>query len=401
MYLYIIVFAIDPQQGEKARLQERARVYDIDFQEIQRTNEQIVSQPQLLEQALEKEIDSTKYILGPGDKLLIKIWGPFENQFFVDVSPEGYIVIPASKEIKVSGLSLAEGIRLIKETLSKYFKEAKFSIRLIKLRKFRVYVVGEIQNPGTYYLRASDRLSDAIQLAGGLIEWSDEARIEIRHFNGSVDTVDINQFYLEGNLDANPHLNGGDIIYIPPINLEKNFVVIEGNVGSEGIYQVHSGETLFEFLTRTKAINRRAEINNILLYRNGEKYVYNLLSKSSKAKKEILQRGDRIFVPTNKRRVYVKGEVRQPGAFPYLASYTAADYAGLAGILETAKDMDEIYVIRNNTGKIEKGAKVMVFKGDIVVVPKRTREIIRDYLSILTSIISLAISTYALIRTTR
>jgi len=394
VYLFLFQFALAQQQ-------ERAQTFDTDIQQLEKTNEQIIAQQQYLEQALEKDIDSTVYVLGPGDQLLIKIWGILENQFITEVTPEGYVIVPTIREIKVSGLTLAQGAKVIKKVLSEYFKDSGYSIRLVKLRKFRIFIVGEIKQAGTYYLRGADRVSDAIELAGGLTSWGDDTRVHIRHSDESVDTVNISRFYLKGDLSQNPYLEGGDIIYIPPIDLNKNFVIIEGNVGSEGVYQIRHNESLFDFLMRVRAINRKSNIRAVLLFRKGEKRVFNLLEEESAARSERLQKGDRIIIPSNRNQVYVKGEVSQPGPYPYFANYTIRDYAGFAGILETARGLNSAYVIHSESGKIEKGGNAVVQKGDIVVIPRRRREVFKDYLAILTPIISIGLSVYAIIQTSK
>jgi protein involved in polysaccharide export with SLBB domain len=269
------------------------------------------------------------------------------------------------------------------------------------MRKFRVFVVGEVQNPGTYYLRSVDRVTDAIQLARGLVGWGDDTRVQIRHDNNEVDTVNVSEFYVSGDLKYNPVLTGGDVVFVPPIDLQKKYVVIEGNVGSQGLYQVRANENLFSLLTRLKTINRRSDIENIIIMRDSEKKVFNLLQNEAAARNEILQNGDRIIIPSIRDRVYVKGEVLQPGPFPYLANYMAKDYAGLAGMLASAKDFNKVYVIHAETGKVEKGGNVIVDNGDIVVVPKSTRENVKDYLAIITPLISIALSTVAIIQATK
>ena len=386
---------------ETQATQKRPSNFDADQQKISKSNEQYLPQQQFLEQALEKQIDSTKYILGPGDQLLIKTWGILENQFISPVTPEGFVVIPGITEVYVANKTLADASSEIKFYLKKAFKNARFAVRLMRLRKFRVFLVGEIRNPGTYYLRASDRLSDATQLAGGLLSWADETRIQLRHLDGSADTVNVNQFYLNGNLRANPLLQGGDVIFVPSIDLQKNYAIIEGNVGSQGVYQLLPGEKLYAFLTRLHAINRRSDIENLVLIRKGQDISFNLLKNDSAAREEVLQKGDRIIIPSTRDRIYVRGEVARPGAFPYLANYLSRDYAGLAGIMETAKPLKDIYVYHYATGKIEKGENVVVQRGDIVVIPRRNREALKDYMSILAPLISLGLSAFAIIKATR
>lgn len=387
------------QEGQDK--QKRAPVFDMDALQLEQSNEQLIQGQQLIEQVFEKEINPDEYIVGPGDQLLVKVWGAMEKQIPVLVSPEGYVIIPAVSEIFVSGKTLTESIRLITNELGQTFQNARFTVRLIKMRKFRVFVVGEIQNPGTYFLRTVDRLSDAIQLAQGLTNWGDDTRVELRRENGEVSVINLTDFYLTGNLDNNPMLSGGDVIFIPSIDLQGNYAIIEGNVGSQGIYQLRKQESLFDFLTRLRALNRRSNLENIILFRDGEKSSYSLLSRDSEAFSVQLKSGDRIMVPTIRNQVYVRGEVTQPGAFPYLADYSALDYAGLAGVMETAKGLNRIQVIRLKTGEIEQGKDVVVENGDIVVVPRRARENLKDVLTILTPIISIGISAFALVQATK
>jgi protein involved in polysaccharide export with SLBB domain len=392
----IILYMPGYSQDERSA-QERASVFDFDLEQAQRSNEQMAPQPQLLEQALEQAIDSTRYILGPGDQLLIKIWGVLDQQFISPITAEGFIIIPSVAEVNIGGKTLAEASQSIKAELSKSFRNSNFSIRLVRMRKFRVYIVGEIQNPGTYYLRSVDRLVDAIQLAGGALNWGDETRIQVRHLDGTSDTVNVSEFYVDGNLEENIFLRGGDVIFIPRIDLSKNYVIITGNVGSQGIYQTLEKETLYEFLKRVKALNRNSNIANVILIRDTTKLVFNFLQNEVGAQQEDLETGDRIIIPSLRDRVYVKGEVYQPGPYPYLANYSARDYAGYAGMLGTSTDINKIYVIRANTNEIDYGPDIIVNRGDTVIIPKSGRENVKDVMAIITPIISITISTVALI----
>lgn len=394
--LSLFVFPQDRSVQRGTSGQQSPGIFDVDLNQVDKTNEQILPQASLLEQAFETAIDPEQYILGPGDQLLISIWGVMEAQIPAAVSPGGSLIIPAAAEMSVSGKTLAEAERLVKVELAKKFKNANFSVNLVKMRKFRVFVVGEVNNPGTYFLRAVDRVSDAVQLARGIIDWGDDTRIIIKHTDSSSDTVNLSDFYVSGNLDSNPFLEGGDIIRVPPIDLRKNYAVVEGNVGSEGVYQFLEGETLYNFLTRLRAINRRSDIENVVLVRGEERLTFNMLKAESRMRETLLHAGDRIVMPSHRNRVYVKGEVFQPGSYPYLANYTARDYAGVAGILETAKGLESLYVIRGETGAIENGGDVVVQNGDIVVMPRRAREAFKDVLTILTPIISLGLSAAAL-----
>ncbi|HQV33572.1 MAG TPA: polysaccharide biosynthesis/export family protein [Calditrichia bacterium] len=374
-----------------------SNVFDIDLRNMSRSRDRII-QPQLLEQAYESAIDSSQYMLGPGDQLLVKIWGVLDEQFLTGVTPEGYVIIPGVDEVLVSEKTLSEGAILIEAAMGRAFRNSQFSVRLVKMRKFRVSVVGEVEFPGSYFLRSVDRVIDALQLANGLSSWADDTRIQVRHLSGKVDTVNLSEFFLNGDMGNNIQLQGGDQIYVPPIDPSKGYVILEGNVGSQGIYQIRPEERLLEFLSRVRAINRRSNIDNIVLLRGEERLNISLLA-GVEADKITLQNGDRLMVPTISDQVYVQGEVLKPGPYPYLANYTARHYAGQAGILETSRPVSDLYVIRAATGEKVEGENVIISNGDVVVVPRRTRETVKDYLAILTPVISIVISVAAILNT--
>jgi protein involved in polysaccharide export with SLBB domain len=103
------------------------------------------------------------------------------------------------------------------------------------------------------------------------------------------------------------------------------------------------------------------------------------------------------MLPTIVTHVYVRGEVLAPGALPYLANYSAKEYVGAAGALDSAVEPSDYYVIRNQTGEIVMGPDVIVERGDMVVVPQRGRETFKDYMTIFAPIISLTVAVLALI----
>jgi protein involved in polysaccharide export with SLBB domain len=348
-------------------------------------------------QVLEGVLDEIGYKLGPGDVLQISTWGDLENQFEVMVNPQGTILIPTVGEIAVAGKSLPEGRSRITEKIWQKYKKSEISVNLAELRKFRVYLTGEVKNPGTYFAQASDRLSDIIEIAQGMSEWANETAVELRHREGTMTTADLSGFYRDGHKAANPYLQSGDLVHVPAIDLNAEFVVIEGNVGFQGIYTLKQNETMIAFLRRVGALTKSSDLANIVLIRNGEKTAVNLLDDNSGDGAMQLQSRDNIMLPTIVTHVYVRGEVLAPGALPYLANYSAKEYVGAAGALDSAVEPSDYYVIRNQTGEIVMGPDVIVERGDMVVVPQRGRETFKDYMTIFAPIISLTVAVLALI----
>jgi len=365
-------------------------------------------------QVLEKEINENEYNLGPGDQLAIYILGELEFNFTSEITPEGYILIPTIGSIKISGLTLKNAKEILKSFIKQNYHSSKIEINLVGLRKFRVYVVGEIETPGTYFAQASDRVSDIIEIAGGTKSWADDTRIQVFHENNKVDTLNLLDFYAYGNKNNNPTLRGGDVIYIPALDLSKPHVTIEyiQNIKTESkinpgipifqriskrkIMRIFNNERLIDFINRLAILNNTLDLSNISIIRNDEEFKINLAEEYQKDKKFILQNKDLIVFPELLDKVYVQGEVLNPGRYQYKANLRAIDYVSTAGVFEKTKTGKAIKVIRRKTGEILKGQDVLVEKGDIIIVPRKRRESIRDNLSIITPVLSLIISSYTL-----
>ncbi len=395
--LLLFFISINVGFGQSDEEEEKSKFdLKLDFEQPGKTEEYMIPQPGWLGQIFEKEINPNDYILGPGDQLVIKMLGPIEQQFVTVVTPEGFIIIPTIPRVYVGGKSLAEAEQLVIQSMEKIYKDAEFTLNILQMRAFKLYVVGEVTNPGTYVSSSINRVSDVINMAGGLTTWADETSVEIKKSSGVVDTVEINKFYLNGDLDSNPLLNGGETIYIPSIDLNKQNVIVETNEIPDGIYQIKNEESLYEFLKRNKALRQDVELDNIKVKRKSKEYVFNLLDNLDEVKNFILKSHDNIIIQSVNNRVFVTGEVMRPTSYPYLANYTAKDYVGHAGLLESSKDINSIRVVHVRTGKTEKGKDVIVEKGDIIIVPRKTRDVTRDYLTIIVPVLSLGLTAYAL-----
>lgn len=364
-------------------------------------------------QVLEREIIDSLYYIGPGDQLGIHIFGEMEMNFVVTVSPEGSVAIPTIGMLKIGDLSLKNAKIKLKELINKNYQSSDVKIDLIALRKFRIYLVGEVQTPGTYFAQATDRVSDIIDVGGGLKDWADASNIQLRHRNGQVDKVNLLNFYSIGDKKNNPTVDGGDIIYVPAVDLTKPNVTVEWNKKNMNatkkterplpskqyqrkIYSIKKGESLIEFLKRIAVLDNQVKLSQIKVRRAKQEFVFDLLKEYENARNFTLHNRDVLVIPDIDANVYVRGEVMYPGAYPYQVHLKAKDYAGMAGMTEKSKSYKNLVVIRGNSGQVLKGGDVVINKGDIIVVPRKMRESMRDYLTIITPFISVLVSSYTL-----
>lgn len=364
-------------------------------------------------QILENIIDENLYIVGPGDQFQLHLFGAMEGDFVFMVLPEGNVIIPTVGPVYINGLNLKRAKAQIKQQIAGRYLKAEASINLVALRKFRIYLSGEVIKPGTYFAQASDRVSDIIEVAEGLADWADETRIEIRHLSGSVDTVNISTFFRQADKKSNPFVQGGDIIYVPPIDLNQPYVLVESHVekvlenkqvdqkvinkkSSRKIYRLLKNETLPAFLSRIASYSAEIDLSSITLIRDNQEQVLDMLDNFKKYEHYLLQSKDILMIPDLVHEVYVRGEVRIPGAYIFNVNLTANDYVGKAGVLEKAKGNTDIVVVRKGTGEILHGGNVIIEQGDTIIVPRKSRELIRDYIGIIIPIASILITTYSI-----
>jgi len=306
------------------------RNYDFNSQDNQNSN-YLNSKKSLFfnSTGMDQQLDQDKYLIGTGDGFTIYIWGTIDKQFISTVNIEGELIIPDVGVVKIKGKTLREAKEIIRGKISEHFKKADITIVLDNIRNFKVYILGEIQEPGAYYVSGSTRVSDLIQLAGGINPNGSMRNISIiNSIDSSTNYADIALFQNCNNIDKNPYLNEGDRIFIPKSN---QIVMISGAVNYPGKFDFIEGDSLFTILKLAGGLSRGADSSRILVKR----FINNIDSlapfvcsfEDSSVYKFILKPDDRIIVfqlPDYRvyRSVTISGEVNCPGEYPIMKKNT-------------------------------------------------------------------------------
>lgn len=191
--------------------------------------------------ALDKKIDPDEYIVGPGDQFTIYLWGQIDKPQIATVNPEGKLLVPYVGPIDVSDLSLTEAKQTVLRRVQERYRNIQVSVELSSIRRFLVYVTGQVNSPGIYRLSAVSRVLDAINNAGGLGGGASRRNIGIYRQNGDTLHADLVRFLRLGDLKTNPYVTMGDIIHVPS---QGKTVGIAGAVNLPGTYEFKEGETL-------------------------------------------------------------------------------------------------------------------------------------------------------------
>lgn len=305
---------------------------------------------------LEGIIDADKYIVGPNDLFNLGIYGYINQQVPIHVSPEGTVIIPTVGEIDISDLTLKEAKSKVVSKVKERYYSSEVSFTLAQPRLFLVKVSGLTQGTFKVYpiSRPSDLLKrlffDSTNVSKFIYEETNKQRevlttqvslrnIELVRKNGSTLKVDIYKYFMKNDDQYNPYFLEGDLLKIPNLLLEKNYVTVSGAVQLGGTYEYSPGDDLETLIGLGRGFDANAEPDSILLYRpqnNGTGFdIINLSYGDNKS--YAIKNFDRIFVKYKtdyfkKVTVLVLGEVKRPGYYPIAFKKTKlADAVEMAG----------------------------------------------------------------------
>ena len=277
------------------------------------------------------------YVVGPGDQLVIEYWGSASQRLQVNVDREGRIVLPEAGSILVAGRTLGEAHQLIQSMLARQFKNVSVDVTLGRLRTVRVYVVGDVKNPGAYDISALSTALSALLAAGGPTD-AGSLRI-VKHFRGQklVEQIDLYELMLKGVTSAVGRIESGDSILVPPVGEQ---VTVAGMVRRPAIYELFHEETLNQALDLAGGVLVTGETSKIKVERiqaHERKVMLSVdLPKGGDIgtiegtfRKLPIKDGDIITIapilPYSDRTVYLQGHVFRPGKYPYRDGLRVSD----------------------------------------------------------------------------
>jgi len=333
--------------AQDARMRNRVdltdRVSSEKYQEKTADEKYIPYGPSLLE----GPVDPGQYILGPYDRLLVNFVGPEPRSFSLAVLPEGEVFLPGIGAIRADGLSLAEFRDVLTAKVGAYFKNIEIFCYLEVPRTFRVFVTGAVETPGAVVASAVQRVSDAIESAGG-ISADGSPRIVTVVRNEDTLRVDMERFRLLGDFERNPFLRSGDRIHVPVGGLHAT---IHGPVNRPGHYDIVPGETLRDLLELAGGFRSDAIVDSVLVGRtDGRGLMRTFVVSSSRFGMELEDR-DEIGIfdfEGSRRRVYVFGAFESPGRYYLSPGEHLSELLARVGKIDDMADLENAALERKN-----------------------------------------------------
>lgn len=377
---------------------------------------------------LEKPIISEEYILMPGDKLLVTITGATNYSYTADVTYEGKLTIkiPVSSAPTVQGvyvpqydivaavlvynLTLKSAKDSLRHVFLEYFRNIKVDITLLGMRRFTVFVVGEVKGPGMVRAYPVDRVSTVIKRAGGITTVGSRSKIELKRKGELYKTANLEEFEKTGNTEVNPYVQDGDLIVV--LRMEKSIIIkgaVFGKRGyelrvaqltaareriSEGLYELDQGERVSDLIPKAGGVTPWADLQTAYVERDTAKIQIDLVrvfEDENDKDNILLEDGDVLIIPSVNAIVYVQGQVTNPGAFAFQPNLRANDYIGLAGGPIGDAHMSGLTIYRN-TEKFSGKKNPIIEQGDRIMVPRQIFKFWQDYIEIGAVVASLLIA---------
>lgn len=263
------------------------------------------------------------YRLGPGDEVIIDIWGTSQNTIRQQISPDGTINIEKIGPVNLSGMTVSEANEYLKRVLGKTYSgldapDGTLEIRLTlgNARTIQINVMGEVVQPGTYALSSFSTVFHALYRAGGVNEIGSLRNVQVTRNGKTVAKVDVYDFIMKGKTQDDIRLQEGDVIIVPAY---EALVQISGNVKRPMKFEMKKNETLATLIGHAGGFSADAYTRSLRVVRqNGEEYEINTV-KEIDYSAYPMRNGDVVTAEAILNRfinkLEVRGAVYRPGIY--------------------------------------------------------------------------------------
>lgn len=275
------------------------------------------------------------YVLGPGDELIIDVYGASQITNKIKIAPDGSVNVPRIGPINVNGMTVDRAQAQICAAMGKHYQNASIKLSVGQTRTMSIHVMGEVKTPGTYTLSAFATVFHALYMAGGINEVGTLREVKVARNGRVISVIDVYDYILSGKLTGNVKLNDNDVIIVGSY---ENLVNITGFVKRPMWYEMKKDESLRSLLDFCSGFTGNAYTKNIKVTRSaGEKMSVYSVDEFDFSSFRLCDE-DMVEVQGNEKRysnlVTVSGAVKRPGEYELDAAKTLKGLITLAGGLQ-------------------------------------------------------------------
>lgn len=258
----------------------------------------------------------SNYTLGPGDEVIIDIYGASQLSSKYKISPDGTITIDNVGPVAVAGMTVTQAQNKVRSKVGMHYQDSSIKLTVGQTRTILVNVMGEVKTPGTYTLSAFATVFNALYLAGGISDLGTMREVKVSRGGRVITSVDIYDYIINGKLTGNVMLKDNDVIMVGPY---ENLVTITGKVKRPMCYEMKKNESMQSLLRYAGGFTGDAYKQKVRVERIGDEglTVHNVDEWDFTTFKH--EDGDTVIVSSvidrYKNTVIVNGAVFRPGKY--------------------------------------------------------------------------------------
>jgi polysaccharide biosynthesis/export protein len=287
------------------------------------------------------------YVVGPGDQINVDLFGKKTARYRSTVSRDGALALPDLGPIQVSGLLFDDVREEIERRVTEQMIGVRASVTMGQLRSLRVFVVGDVAQPGAHRVGSQSTITAALFASGGVSESGSLRSIELKRRGATVGRFDLYDLLLKGDTSRDLPLQQGDAIFVAPLGATAG---VAGQVRRPAIYEFHPGATLADLVQMSGGLKPESDLRTATLQRiqeSGERVVMNVDLSAAADRARAIRTGDILTVhrvlDEFTAGVTLEGHVHRPGPQAWRRGMRLTD---LLGGLEAMKlNADQRYVL--------------------------------------------------------
>ncbi len=290
------------------------------------------------------------YVLGPGDSVRVQLFGNVNGIYEYEVSRDGVLNLPEIGPVTVAGIPCSEFRADLNKRVQEMLIGTQVSVTMGQLRTIRIFVLGDVNKPGSYVVSGLATISGALYRSGGVSPVGSLRKIQLKRNGKVASTLDAYDLLIRGDTSGDSRLQPGDVIFVPPIG---KTVSIGGAVNRPAIYEVLRFTTAADLVGLAGGLTPEAYASGARIRRieeNGERTVLTVNLGSESANSIRMRKGDVLLVPEVlpeiENSVVLAGHVHRPGNFPWRPGMRLTDLIENTDELKSGVDTDYILVRR-------------------------------------------------------
>ena len=292
------------------------------------------------------------YVLGPGDSIRVQLYGNVNGIYEYEVTRDGILNLPELGPITVAGLPFSEFRADLDRRVQEMLIGTQVSITMGQLRSIRVFVLGDVNRPGSYVVSGLGTISSALYRSGGISDIGSLRNIQLKRKGQVVARLDVYDLLLNGDTSGDSRLQPGDVIFVPPIGAQ---VGVGGAVRRPAIYELRGKASVANAIALAggllpEAYPDGARIEHINSQR--ERVVISVDASSTEGRAMSVSGGDTLIIPKVLQElsdsVLLAGHVQRPGPYQLREGMRLNDLLPSALDLVAGADADYVLVRRED-----------------------------------------------------